>query len=307
MQTVLVTGGAGFIGSHLTDFLIEDGNQVIVIDNLSRGILSNVNPKANFYHADISNEIVIEKIFKQHKIDFVYHLAAIINEGSHKENFLTDILTSVIGTINLLKYSSLNKVKNFIFVSSVAVYGKAKFVPVNETHPLEPINSYGISKKFAESYVQYYSDKFNLNVQILRYSNIYGPRQSNLGEVGVIAAFTQNILNKKSFKIYGDGNQTRDMMYVYDCIRKTIYCARLQKSGVYNIASGYPSSVNKVYKLFCDFTKKKIDVQYYPMTKDELGIFYCDIKKFEGTNLDYKCEALEKGLKKTYQYYFNKL
>ena len=155
---------------------------------------------------------------------------------------------------------------------------KQHFLPVSETHPLEPINSYGISKKFAESYAQYYSEKFNLMAQILRYSNIYGPRQSNLGEVGVIAVFIQNFLNKKSFKIYGDDNQTKDIIYIYDCIKKTIYCARLKKSGLYNIASGYPSSVNIAYKLFCDFTKK-IGVKFYPMTKDELGFFYCDTKK----------------------------
>ena len=189
----LITGGAGFVGSHLVDDLIVQNQNVIIIDDLSTGFEYNINEKAIFYKLSLSKFKKVESIIRKHKIDFVIHQAAKINLNVKLEDPLLDIQSSVLNTINLLKCSVKFKIKKFIYASSVAVYGRTKEIPVDENSKLRPVYSYGIAKKCSEDYIRYYNNEYGLNYTILRYSNIYGPRQPIFGEVGLIAIYVDNI------------------------------------------------------------------------------------------------------------------
>ena len=302
-QFILVAGGAGFIGSHLVDRLILLGNKVIVVDDLSTGVRNQVNKEALFYCGKIENQLLLEKIFSQHKISTVYHLAAVINEGIDSECSLIDANVSAVGTINLLDFSIRFQVVKFIFVSSVSVYGVPKEIPVTESAKLSPINSYGISKLFAEKYVQYYGDKYGLPYHILRYGNIYGPRQPKIGEVGVISIFTQRAINGQKFKIYGDGRQRRDFLYVEDCVNMTIEMSRVSGNNIVNIASGKSTSIIELVNIFIEFFEGNVSVNFLPKTKDEIGEFVCSCNVFYEIFPDYQSVELRDGIRKTINYF----
>ncbi|HDH00795.1 MAG TPA: NAD-dependent epimerase/dehydratase family protein, partial [Nitrospirae bacterium] len=193
-SVVLVAGGAGFIGSHIVDKLISHANEVIVIDDLSTGKEKNINPQAKFYNLNISDNDRLQEVFRNHKIDYVIHQVAKINLNVMLEDPATDIKSSVLGTLNLLQCCVDFKIKKIVYASSVAVYGKVKKLPVRETDELAPIYSYGIAKKCSEEYFRYYCENYDINYSILRYANVYGPRQPIYGEVGVIAIYTDKVL-----------------------------------------------------------------------------------------------------------------
>ena len=257
-KTILVTGGCGFIGSHIVDKLIKNQNEVIVLDNLSTGSIKNLNSDAILYQGDARNEFFIQKIFEQYKFDYVIHQAAKINTNVLQEVPLNDIRNTLESTIVLAKNCIKHNVKNLIFASSVAVYGRPKSLPVKESSSLNPIYSYGIAKKVAEEYLKYFNIYYNLNYQVLRYSNVYGPRQPIFGEVGVIAIFTDRIIQEKELIIYGDGEQQRDYIFVEDIVRGLVSCALLGNPGeAYNLASGAETSIKDLADLINELTKNK--------------------------------------------------
>jgi len=238
MSKILVTGGAGFIGSTLVDKLIAEGHQVVVIDDLSSGEKDYLNPAAKFYEVDICSK-KIAKIFKSEKFDFVYHLAAQIDVRKSVEEPEVDNRINVLGGINILENCRATKVKKIIFSSTGgAIYGEAEEIPTTENAPAYPLSPYGIHKLTFEKYLNYYYQVFGLNYTILRFSNVYGPRQFKGGEAGVIAIFIANAFEGLASTQFGDGLQTRDFVYVDDVVRALSLAKEIDCRGEINISSG---------------------------------------------------------------------
>lgn len=265
---VLVIGGAGFIGSHLVDKLVNLNYQVFVLDNLSTGNIENVNDQAKFYHVDIKNKNLIQIIFNNIKPDIVYHLAAQINVRKSINDPIDDAENNILGLLNVLQESVKHKVKKIIFSSSGgAIYKDNSEILKTENSEIGPASPYGISKLCGENYINFYKNIYGLDNTILRFSNVYGPRQNSKGEAGVISIFIDNALQNKDCVIYGDGNQTRDYIYVDDVINSLILS--LNVSGTFNVSTGVETTVNyiaeQIKKHFsCEFTyASKIEGELY--------------------------------------------
>jgi len=275
---IIVTGGCGFLGSHLVDRLISENYSVFVIDNLSTGLLENLNKKAKFFFSDIEDEVQLSTIFKQVKPHFIFHLAAKINISIKDESPVADVNNQLIGTLNLIKPSIKYKIKKFIYGSSVAVYGKQTFFPVSEGAIKKPDTSYGICKLCTEQYLDYYKKFHNLNYLSLRYSNIFGDRQKIIGEVGVVAIFLDRLLKKKKLNIFGEGKLTRDFISVQDATELTFRCIKSKYNGCINIASGKEISTNQIiFQLEKYFPNLKYS--YKKSRVNEIKKFKCDLKK----------------------------
>ncbi|MBC7188648.1 NAD-dependent epimerase/dehydratase family protein, partial [Candidatus Aerophobetes bacterium] len=259
MSKVLVTGGAGFIGSHVVEGYLEEGWEVVVIDNLSQGKVENINPRANFYKISLLDK-KLSQIFKKEKFDLVNHHAAHINVRISVKKPLLDLRQNVAGTLNLLQNCVRFGVKNFIFISSGgAIYGEHLRLPVKENYSKRPISPYGIDKLTAEFYLFFYKKTFGLNYLSLRYANIYGPRQDPYGEAGVVAIFSNKMLRKERPAIFGDGTQTRDYVFVKDVVKANLLASyKIEKLNLqnissiddlaYNIGTGREESVNSLYE-----------------------------------------------------------
>ena len=247
---ILLTGGAGFIGSHVADELIAKGNRVVIIDNLSTGFEYNINPESKFIKADITDFKKIEEIFAEELPDIVYHFAAQIDVRKSVSDPLFDARTNIMGTLNLIKISNDIKVKKFIFSSTGgAIYGDTDVRPTPENHPEWPLSPYGIAKLATDKFLNYYSEVFGLKYVSLRYGNVYGPRQNPHGEAGVVAIFLNKMLNGGQPVINGDGNQTRDYVYVRDVVKANILSLEnTDKIGIYNVGTSIELSVNDLFK-----------------------------------------------------------
>lgn len=245
---VLVTGGAGFIGSHIVDRFIDEGDEVVVVDNLSTGSESNLNPRARFYRIDIQNPD-LEEVFQKERPDCVSHQAAQIDVRLSVADPILDARINVIGTINLLQNCVKYKVKKVLFASSGgAIYGEQEIFPAPEDHPLRPLSPYGITKLVAEHYLHYYKITYGLDYVSLRYANVYGPRQDPYGEAGVVAIFIQKMLNGGQPVINGDGEQTRDFVYVEDVARANSLALKSNtRENIFNIGTGIETSVNQIF------------------------------------------------------------
>ena len=244
---VLVTGGAGFIGSHLCEKLLEKNYRVTVIDNLSIGKKKNISKKINFIKKDILNYKSCDLACKN--IDIVVHLAAKVSIRNSVNTLDEDIKNNINGTINILNASAKNKVKKFIFASSMAVYKKKNSKPFFETDETEPLSPYGVSKLATEKYIMLMAPKMNIKPVIVRLFNTFGARQTMTPYVGVITIFVNNILNGKTCRIYGNGKQKRDFIYVGDIVNAFLLTIKSNKSvgQIFNVGSGKVYSVNKVF------------------------------------------------------------
>lgn len=247
---VLVTGGAGFIGSHIVDRLIDEGYDVIIVDDLSSGKEDNLNPGAKFYKIDIQSPS-LKDIFMEEMPDFVSHQAAQVDVRRSVADPIFDARVNILGTINLLENCVRYNVKKVIFASSGgAIYGEQEVFPAPETHPIRPISPYGITKLVAEHYLYYYKTVYGLDYVSLRYANVYGPRQDPYGEAGVVAIFIQKMLSGGQPVINGDGEQTRDFVYVEDVARANILALRNNtEENIFNIGTGIETSVNKIFHI----------------------------------------------------------
>lgn len=246
---ILVTGGAGFIGSHVVDKYIEEGHTVIVVDSLVTGYEKNLHPKAMFYKCDITSS-KLKDIFEKEKPDIVNHHAAQMNVRKSIEEPMYDAKTNVLGLINVLSCAAETKVKKFIFISSGgAMYGNAPVLPTpEETHPT-PLSPYGLAKYIGEQYVQLYHRLYGIPYVILRYANVYGPRQNPQGEAGVIAIFIDHIFKGKKATIYGDGEQTRDYVYVGDIVVANSKAITTGNNKILNIGTGKEMSVVELHAI----------------------------------------------------------
>lgn len=240
---ILVTGGAGFIGSSLVDKLIDEGHQVSIIDDLSSGKLDCINKKAKFYKLSILDE-KIEKIFKEEDFDIVYHLAAQIDVRVSVNNPKLDNDINILGGLNILENCRKHGVKKIIFSSTGgAIYGLSEEIPTTENSLTYPVSPYGINKLSFEKYLYYYYNQYNLNFSILRFANVYGPRQFKGGEAGVVAIFCERAVNNQELIIYGDGKQTRDFVYIDDVVLALILCLNIDCRGELNIATSIETNL----------------------------------------------------------------
>lgn len=242
---ILVTGGAGFIGSHIVDAYINAGHSVLIVDNLSSGKVEQINPKAEFKKADITDSKISE-IISSFKPEIINHQAAQIEVRTSVENPTLDAKINILGSLNLLEAArNVGSVKKFIFASSGgATYGEAEIVPTTEIYPTRPISPYGVAKLSVEHYLYYYKAVYGLNYIALRYANVYGPRQNPHGEAGVVAIFYQRMLSKKGFVINGDGEQTRDFVFVEDVAHANLASLNCDYVGPINVGTSIETSIN---------------------------------------------------------------
>ena len=248
-KTALVTGGAGFIGSHMVDRLLQLGYRVVVIDDLSNGKIKNLNSGATFYHADITQPTTAEVLNKEQP-DLVFHMAAQTSVTRSTKEPILDSNVNVLGTLRLLEAARRVGVEKVIFSSTGgALYGNPETVPCPDDAPVEPVSPYGMSKFVAEQYLRFYYRQYRLNYTALRYGNVYGPRQDPHGEAGVIAIFSSAMLEGKQPQIFGNGNQERDFVSVFDVIDANV--AAIDRAGgmEMNIGTGQGTSVNRIFAL----------------------------------------------------------
>ncbi|MCS7281295.1 MAG: GDP-mannose 4,6-dehydratase [Desulfobacterota bacterium] len=248
---ILITGGCGFIGSHVVDFYIELGHDVAIVDNLSTGKIENKNPKARFYHVDITDD-ALKDVFEAENPDVVNHHAAQISVPYSVENPLFDAKVNIEGTIRLLELSRKYRIKKFIFASTGgAIYGETSVVPTDEDLTPDPRSPYAVSKLACERYILFYYYHYGLNFTILRYSNVYGPRQIPHGEAGVVAIFIEKLLRKERPVLYhypeDEDGMVRDYVYVKDVAKANVLATFSGKNGIYNISTGTGTKTIKLY------------------------------------------------------------
>ena len=301
-NTALVTGGAGFIGSHLVDELLNSGRRVIVVDDLSSGQLKNINSNCVFMHGDITSD-ALDSIFEKEKPSLVFHLAAQSSVAISSDKPLLDASTNILGTLKIAENCYKHGVKKLIYSSTGgAIYGEPPELPVDESTAPRPISNYGVSKFQGEQFIELYLKLHNVNYCILRYANVYGPRQDGNGEAGVIPIFATLIQDGKQPTIFGTGEQKRDFISVHDVVRANMLAISNGKNSTYNIGSSVMYSVNQIYDLIKDhygFTKEALTGA--PRTGDvfEISLDYAKAKK----ELEWEPEIdFENGLQETLQY-----
>ena len=247
----LVTGGAGFIASHVVDGYLNRGLDVAIVDDLSRGSLNNVNPKARFYKVDIRDYDAMRRIVEKERPDYINHHAAQMDLRRAVYEPAFDAETNIIGSINLLNLAVEFKTKRIVYASSGGgAYGEPLYVPISEDHPINPTSPYGISKHTVEHYLFNYCVLYGLEYVVLRYGNVYGPRQSSKGEAGVVAIFCEQMLAKETPKIFGIG-KTRDYIYVADVVQANVQALEFGNGEIFNIASGQPTTDYEIFEAVC--------------------------------------------------------
>jgi len=301
-MSTLVTGGAGFIGSHLVDELIGRGDDVVVIDDLSTGKEENLNPKARFYRMDIASE-EIGDIFKKENFTHVVHQAAQASVIRSMENPILDARVNILGSINLLENCRRFDVERFIYGNSGgAMSGDQNHLPMKESDPISPESFYGISKHVVEHYLALYDKLYGINYVSLRYPNVYGSRQDSSGEGGVVAIFCNKLANDETLVIFGDGNQTRDFTYVGDVVSASVMS--LEKGrGEFNISTNKETSVNELYEKLVRISGKDIKPIYGEKRKGEVRRSVLDNSKAKD-ELGWEPKvSLDEGLKITFEYF----
>ncbi|MDD2480979.1 MAG: NAD-dependent epimerase/dehydratase family protein [Lutispora sp.] len=301
MCTVLVTGGAGFIGSNIVDLLLSNGYRVAVVDNLSTGNMNNVNKNSAFYNVDIT-DLKLCKIFEIERPTYVIHAAAQINVEKSMQDPVLDANINIIGSINILECCRKAGVRKIIYSSTAAVYGNPLYLGIDEKHELNPISFYGMSKYLTERYMQLFSDLYGLKYTILRYSNVYGMRQNFNGEGGVIQSFIRYMFKGEKPMIFGNGNQTRDFIYVDDVARANMLALKKGDNDIFNIGTGIEVSIIDLFKSLGKIIGDCTPL-YMPQKKGDITHCYFNIKKSTEI-LDWEPEyMLKEGLKKTIQWY----
>lgn len=245
---VLVTGGAGFIGSHIVDALLKNRVETIIVDNLVTGSRKNVNPDATFYQVSIT-EKKLSHIFRAERPEVVIHEAAQTDVSRSVRDPIYDARINILGSINLLDNCVKFNVGRVIYASSCAIYGTPQYLPINEQHPLNSISPYGVSKQTVEKYLYAYHETFGLDYCALRYSNVYGPRQNPGGEAGVVAIFTRQLLTGKQPKIFGKGDKTRSYVFVEDIVKANMLAFASKQCGVFNIGTTEETTDQRIFDL----------------------------------------------------------
>lgn len=301
-MNLLVTGGAGFIGSHIVDALLGEGHEVGVLDNLSAGGSHHLNASARFLQADILSPEAA-KFVREFRPEAVIHHAAQIDVQTSLKQPLLDAQVNILGTIAILELCRELGVRKFVYASSAAVYGSPRYLPVDEKHPLQPLSFYGISKHTPEHYIEAYSALHGLGYTILRYANVYGIRQDPKGEGGVVSIFVDRLLNGKTPVIFGDGEQTRDFIYVKDVVSANLAAVRQTGSGLYNVGRNEQTSVNELLRTMCDLLGRPFAPEYREPRAGDI-LHSCLDNRAAMAELGWKPQyGLREGLKETCDYY----
>jgi len=303
---ILVTGGAGFIASHVAEVYMNAGHEVVVIDNLSSGFVKNIPPNVRFIEADV-RDASLKKIFEEEKFDVVNHHAAQVSVQISVKDPLHDANLNILSTISLLDLSVKHGVKQFIFVSSGgAIYGEQEVFPAPETHKTFPLSPYGISKMSGEHYCRFYHETHDLKTISLRYANVYGPRQSPHGEAGVVAIFSENLLTGKTAYINGDGEQTRDYTYVGDIAKANLLAIDHGLTGTYNIGTGVETTVNQIFDMVKESSGSSQERKHLEAKKGEQMRSVIDASLLENS-VCWKPETnVKDGIIKTVAFFKNK-
>lgn len=298
---ILVTGGAGFIGSHLVRAFLDNGYEVAVVDNLSTGTRDRLDTRAQFYETDIRSKELVD-VFRAEQPQFVCHQAACANVRESMEKPLHYADVNVVGSLNVLECCRQFGIKKILYASTGgAVYGEPIALPVPEEHPVNPLDPYGASKHHVEHYLYLYEKNFGLDYAALRYPNVYGPGQDTQGEAGVVAIFAGQMLGNQDPIINGSGEQERDFVFVSDVVRANLL-SLTRATGIFNIGSGKGTSVNRVFQCLAEVTGFKRPPQYGPAKPGEVFRIYLDSTRAEET-LGWKARiSLQEGLSKTVQY-----
>jgi UDP-glucose 4-epimerase len=300
---VLVTGGAGFIGSHLVDRLVQEGHEVAVVDNLSTGKRRNINRAARFFKLDIQSWR-LERVFRNERPNVVMHLAAQMDVRKSVEDPIFDAQVNVLGTLNVLQQSVKHGVRKVVFSSSGgAIYGEQEIYPVPESHITRPLSPYGISKLCGEQYLSYYQRVSGLQIVSLRYANVYGPRQDPDGEAGVVAIFIQKLLNNEQAIVNGNGRQTRDFVYVEDVVEANLAVMGQEIQGTYNVGTGEETSVNDLLRILIAHTNSTCKEVHGPAKNGEQVRSVIDSSKLRQEASWEPRTELKEGLKHTVEYF----
>ncbi|WP_461462377.1 NAD-dependent epimerase/dehydratase family protein [Methanobrevibacter sp.] len=303
-KTIVVTGGLGFIGSHIVDELV-DNNTIIVIDNLSSGKIENL---ANPNHENLTlikgdlNDLDLDDILKG--VDYVFHLAALASVPESVEKPLFSNSNNLDTTLKLLVACKDNDVKKIVFSSSAAIYGDNPNIPLKESEPYIPLSPYASQKASCELYIKTFTESYGLNGVALRYFNVFGPKQNiHSSYAAVIPNFINALLNDKQPVIYGDGNQTRDFIYVEDIVRANILACESNYNGVVNIASGNGLSVNELYNIICDVLDTDIKPKYLDARIGDIKHSIADVSNQKNINFKVDSKQFKNQLKKTIQWF----
>jgi len=299
-KKILVTGGAGFIGSHTVDALIKQGARVVVVDNLFTGRKENLNPQAKFYQINIADP-KIEEILEKEKPEFIYHFAFFVLVPKSVENPLLD-MDCLVGSLRILQRAKNLGVKKVVLSSSGFLYGNTKNLPAKETEPVMPISPYIISKNAVENYLRFYYSAYELPYIILRYAAVYGPRQVT----GAMADYVRKLSSGKQAEIWGDGSKTRDYVFIKDVVNANLLALDVSESHlnpVFNIGTGVETTLNAVYKKIADLLSKKAQPIYHPDRPGE-QIRYCLDNSKAKKELNWESEVkLDQGLEMLLKYW----
>lgn len=304
---VLVTGGAGFIGSHLVDRLVQEGHDVVVVDNLSTGKRKNVNRAATFYKADIQSSR-LERVFRNERPSVIMHLAAQMNVRRSVDDPMFDASVNILGTLNVIEQAARHGARKVVFASSGgAIYGEQDIFPAPESHPTRPLSPYGISKLSGEHYLSYYQRASGIQAVSLRFANVYGPRQDPEGEAGVVAIFIQKMLTGEQPVINGNGRQTRDFVFVEDVVEANLLVMGQGIEGVFNVGTSSETTVNELFAILKELTKSDCKEVHGPAKKGEQLRSTIDATKLR-QQLGWEPKVgLSDGLRKTVEYFSERL
>ncbi len=266
----LVTGGAGFIASHVSDGLLERGHQVAIVDNLVTGKRENIPSGSRFHEVDV-RDAGLADVFAAERPDIVFHLAAQMDVRKSVADPRYDADVNLLGTLNLLECCRTYGTRKLVYAGTGgAMFGEAAYLPVDEKHPVLPISPYGVSKHTVEHYLYAYRENFGLDFTVLRYPNVYGPRQDPHGEAGVVAIFSLQLLNGETPRIFGDGTKTRDYCYVGDIVEANMLAIERGSAGLFNIGRGIEVSDRQVFETVRDAVGVDVEPEYAPTRSGEV-------------------------------------
>lgn len=304
---ILITGGAGFIASNIADRYLELGHEVVIVDNLITGQRKNIPAAAKFYQMDVCDE-KIKNVFEAERPDIVNHHAAQLDVRKSVADPVYDANVNILGSLNLLQNCAKFKVKKFIFASTGgAIYGEQDYFPADESHPTRPISPYGITKLTTEKYLHFYSLSYGLQYTVLRYANVYGPRQNPHGEAGVVAIFCKKMLRKEQPMINGEGTQTRDYVFVGDVVKANELALTRGDAKIYNIGTGIETDVNELFRRIAGMMEHPVKEIHGPGQPGEQMRSVLDASYIE-KELGWKPMVdLEAGLRKTVEFFRKQL
>ncbi len=301
---ILVTGGLGFIGSQVVDRYVAAGHEVVVLDNLSTGKPHNLNPQATFYEVDIRDRAGVLALFEREQPEVLNHHAAQVDVRRSVADPVYDAEVNILGSLNLLEAARMHGTRKVIYISSGgACYGEPLYLPCDEAHPVNPLSGYGATKHTVEHYLFLYRENYGLDFTVLRYPNVYGPRQDPYGEGGVVAIFSHYMLHDRPVTIFGSGEQQRDFVFVGDCARANLLALDAGSGGIFNLGSASAISINELFGALRAITGYGRDPIYGPAKVGETFKIYLDASKAKA-ELGWTQEvSLEEGLRRTVAFF----